>query len=211
MIMNMMKEKYESILKELKDELLVENTHECPKLEKIVVTMGTGTRNSDKTTLEALTRDLALITGQKPAICKARLSVSSFNKLRKGQIIGLKTTLRREKMWDFLGRFIHIASPQIRDFRGFKTKGDKQGSYTLGLDNQNMFLEVDDDKVNTVQGMYITFVTNVRKDRKVKDKVVSAEQACITLLTKLGLPFKKRIRKYVKIIHRFTQQNTKWN
>ncbi len=119
-----------------------------------------------------------MISGQKPIITKTKKAISNF-KLRENQIVGLKVTLRNQRMFDFLDRFCNIVSPRIRDFRGFKTKADGRGSYSLGLDDQQVFPEIELDEVKRVQGMNITFVTTAKND-----------EDCVELLRSFGFPFK---------------------
>lgn len=153
------------------------NIHQVPRLEKIVVNMGVSA-SLEKTALEDAARDLALITGRKPAICKAKHSVSNF-KLRKGQPIGCKVTLRRDAMYEFLDRLISAALPRIRDFRGLSTRQfDGRGNYTFGVADQTIFPEIDLDKVKRQQGMHITIVTTARTDQEALD-----------LLKLMGMPF----------------------
>jgi large subunit ribosomal protein L5 len=151
-----------------------------PKLEKIVVNMAFGI--VDKDTQKSVIEDLAKITGQKPALCAARKSISNF-KLREGMVIGAKVTLRGNRMYDFLDRFINIALPRIRDFRGVPNKGfDHRGNYTLGLKEQTIFPEIDLSRHGAPeQGMDITIVTTADTDEKAKE-----------LLTQLGMPFAGR-------------------
>ncbi len=153
------------------------NPHQVPRLEKIVVNMGVSA-SLEKTALEDAARDLALITGRKPAICRAKHSVANF-KLRKGQPIGCKVTLRRDAMYEFFDRLISAALPRIRDFRGLSTRQfDGRGSYTFGVGDQTIFPEIDLDKVKRQQGMDITIVTTARTDAEAFD-----------LLKLMGMPF----------------------
>ncbi|NGX44287.1 MAG: 50S ribosomal protein L5 [Candidatus Anoxychlamydiales bacterium] len=154
------------------------NRMEVPELKKIVISMGLKENERDKTSLELHTKELALLSGQKPIVTKAKKAISNF-KLREGQIIGLKVTLRKKKMYDFFDRFCNIVCPRIRDFRGFNEKADGRGSYNIGLDDQQSFPEVNLDQVKSQQGMNIAFVTTAKKDVD-----------CIKLLRKMGFPFK---------------------
>lgn len=155
------------------------NVMQIPKLQKIVVSMGVAEALKDKKALQDATKEITLITGQKPQVTKAKKSVANF-KLREGQSIGLKVTMRGKRMLDFFDRFNNVVSPRIRDFRGFDHKGDKQGNYSLGLSEQQMFPELNLDDVNRDQGMNITFVTSATNDEE-----------CFELLSLMGLPFKK--------------------
>ena len=154
------------------------NRMEVPELKKIVISMGLKENERDKTSLELHTKELALLSGQKPIVTKAKKAISNF-KLREGQIIGLKVTLRKKKMYDFFDRFCNIVCPRIRDFRGFNAKADGRGSYNIGLDDQQSFPEINLDQVKSQQGMNIAFVTSAKKDVD-----------CIKLLRKMGFPFK---------------------
>ncbi|MGC8990372.1 MAG: 50S ribosomal protein L5 [Verrucomicrobiia bacterium] len=153
------------------------NIHQVPRLEKIVVHMGVGS-SLEKTAVEDAARDLAMITGRRPVIDKSRKSVANF-KLRKGQPIGCHVTLRREVMYEFLDRLIATALPRIRDFRGLSVRAfDGRGSYSLGLDDQTIFPEIDLDKIKRHQGMDVTIVTTAETDEEAVD-----------LLRMLGMPF----------------------
>lgn len=153
------------------------NPYQVPRIEKIVVTMGVSA-SLEKTALDDAARDLALITGRKPAICKAKHSVANF-KLRKGQPIGCKVTLRRDAMYEFFDRLISAALPRIRDFRGLSPRQfDGRGNYTFGIADQTIFPEIDLDKVKRQQGMHITIVTTARTDAEALD-----------LLKLMGMPF----------------------
>ncbi len=176
-----LKEKYErEILPELKKTLGRENPMSIPRLEKIVVNMGVGKAIENKKRLEAAMTDLGLITGQKPVACKARKSVSNF-KLRENMEIGCKVTLRKERMYEFLDRLIHVVMPRIRDFRGLRTKLDGRGNYTMGLAEQSVFPEVDLDRLEFQQGMDICFVTSADTDGE-----------AFELLKSFGMPFRKK-------------------
>ena len=176
-----LKQKYqEQVVPALKQKYGITNPMVVPKLEKIVVNMAFGI--VDKDTQKSVIEDLAKITGQKPALCAARKSISNF-KLREGMVIGAKVTLRGSRMYDFLDRFINIALPRIRDFRGVPNKGfDHRGNYTLGLKEQTIFPEIDLSRHGAPeQGMDITIVTTADTDEKAKE-----------LLTQLGMPFAGR-------------------
>jgi large subunit ribosomal protein L5 len=151
-----------------------------PRLEKIVVSMGLGQAVSEKKRIDAAKKELALITGQCPIVCVARKSVSNF-KLRKGNDIGVKVTLRGARMYEFLDRLISIAIPRVRDFRGLDPNSfDGRGNFNMGLTEQTVFPEVDPDKVEFQQGMNIAFVTTAGHDTEARQ-----------LLTLLGVPFRK--------------------
>lgn len=175
-----LKEKYDGeIIAALREEFSYRNIMQVPRLEKIVVNMGVGDAIADAKLLDAAVAELALITGQKPVIRKARKSISNF-KLRAGVNIGCMVTLRGRFMWEFLDRLFNIAIPRIRDFRGLSPKAfDKFGNYTLGIREQTIFPEVDLDKVTRVRGMNVTFV--------VKNATTAEESRA--LLQKLGMPF----------------------
>jgi LSU ribosomal protein L5P len=174
-------EKYKNeIRKKLAEELNL-NIMEVPRIEKIVVHVGWGKEAvEDPKSLEIVAQDLALITGQKPLITRARKSVAQF-KLRKGTPIGLKVTLRKKRAYDFLERLIHFALPRVRDFRGLPKSGfDGRGSYNFGLDDHTAFPEIDIDKVQRVFGMDITIVTSAKND-----------ELAYRLLSALGFPFER--------------------
>lgn len=177
--MSRLKKRYEE---EVKPALLkkfgYENPMMVPRLQKIVVSMGIAEAAKDKNAVQDLTRELSEITGQKPIVTRAKKAISNF-KLRKGQVVGLKVTMRGNRMYDFLHRFCNIASPRIRDFHGFPVKCDGRGSYSLGLEDQLIFPELNLDLVKRPQGMNITFVTSAATDDE-----------CIELLRLLGIPFK---------------------
>lgn len=176
-----LKQKYqEQVVPALKQKYGITNPMVVPKLEKIVVNMAFGI--VDKDTQKSVIEDLAKITGQKPALCAARKSISNF-KLREGMVIGAKVTLRGNRMYDFLDRFVNIALPRIRDFRGVPNKGfDHRGNYTLGLKEQTIFPEIDLSRHGAPeQGMDITIVTTADTDEKAKE-----------LLSQLGMPFAGR-------------------
>jgi len=174
-------EKYvKEIAPELKNELELGNVMGIPRIEKVIISMGLGRNIADKKMLPAAERELTMICGQKPLVCKARKSVSNF-KLRQGYDIGLKVTLRRRRMYEFLDRLISVAIPRIRDFRGLNPNSfDGRGNYNMGITEQTIFPEVDPDKVEYQQGMNLTFVTSAANDA-----------AARLLLVKLGLPFRK--------------------
>jgi large subunit ribosomal protein L5 len=166
------------VKKELQEKFQYNNPMKIPHIEKVVINMGIAEISKEKNAIQDCVEELSLISGQKPILCKAKKSVANF-KLREGQIIGMKVTLRGERMYDFMDRFFNIVAPRIRDFRGFNAKGDSRGNYTLGLDNQQIFPELNLDKVKRDQGMHVTFVTSAETDEE-----------CIELLRLMGLPFK---------------------
>lgn len=178
--MSRLKKRYiEEIRKSLKQTFSIENEMCIPELKKIVISMGVAEALKDKNVMQDCIKELTLISGQKPIVTRAKKSISNF-KLREGQAIGLKVTLRRNRMYDFFDRFANIVSPRIRDFRGFKKKGQGQGSYSFGISDQQIFPELNLDDVKREQGMNITFVTSTTK-----------EEECIELLRQLGFPFKR--------------------
>jgi large subunit ribosomal protein L5 len=153
---------------------------QVPKLDKIVINMGVGRATQQPSLLEGAVADLTAIAGQKPVITKAKTSIAGF-KLREGQAIGTKVTLRGDRMWEFLDRLIAVAIPRIRDFRGLPAHSwDGRGNYTFGLSDQTVFPEIDYDKVDTPRGMDITIVTTATTDDAGK-----------ALLDAFGFPFKK--------------------
>src|ERR1700754_770712 len=175
-----LKTKYrEDIAGKLREEFSYENVMQIPGLVKIVVNMGVGDAARDSKLIEGAIRDLATITGQKPAVTKARKSIAQF-KLREGQPIGAHVTLRGDRMWEFLDRTLSLALPRIRDFRGLSPKqSDGRGNYTCGLTEQVMFHEIDQDKIDRVRGMDITVVTTATNDAEGR-----------ALLRHFGFPFK---------------------
>lgn len=177
--MSRLKQRYlEKVKPELQKKFEYTNAMKVPALLKIVINMGIAEASKDKNHIQDCVKELTAISGQKPIITKARKAISNF-KLREGQPIGIKVTLRGTRMYDFLDRFCNIASPRIRDFRGFPTKCDGRGNYTLGLDDHQVFTELNLDEVKRTQGMHITFVTSAATDDE-----------CVELLRLLGLPFK---------------------
>ena len=174
-----LKEKYENeIKKALHDKYGYSSSMEIPGLDKIVVNIGVGEATQDAKKLEEAVAELAQITGQKPVITHAKKSIASF-KLREGQAIGCKVTLRGIRMWDFLDKLVSIALPRVRDFRGVsKNAFDGRGNYTLGVKEQLIFPEIDYDKVAKVRGMDVVIVTTAKTDKE-----------AYTLLELLGMPF----------------------
>ena len=152
------------IAPQLRDELGIDNVMRTPRLEKIVVNVGLGEAINDSKALEGAMRDLAIITGQKPRVNRARKSIASF-KLREGMPIGCKVTLRGDRMWEFFDRLLSVALPRVRDFRGLKpTSFDGRGNYTFGLTEQLVFPEIDYDDIDAVRGMDITLVMKAEDD-----------------------------------------------
>ncbi|NLJ16989.1 MAG: 50S ribosomal protein L5 [Clostridiales bacterium] len=151
---------------------------EVPKLNKIVVNVGCGEAKENQKIIENVVNDISLITGQKPVICRARKSVANF-KLREGQVIGVKVTLRGENMYEFLDRFFNVALPRVRDFRGINGNSfDGRGNYSVGIKEQLIFPEIEYDKVDAVRGMDISIITTAKTDEEAKE-----------LLSLLGAPF----------------------
>ena len=168
------------IVPRLKEEFGYANIHQVPMVSKVVVNMGLGEATQNSKLVEVAMGELAVITGQKPAIRRAKKSVSNF-RLREGQAIGASVTLRRDRMWEFLDRLLNVALPRVRDFGGLSPKAfDGRGNYTLGVRDQTIFPEVDYDAVEKVTGMNVTLVTTASTDAESK-----------SLLTHLGVPFRK--------------------
>ncbi|MES2344381.1 MAG: 50S ribosomal protein L5 [Chlamydiota bacterium] len=178
--MSRLKQKYKNeVRKALQEKFAYANSMLVPQLKKIVISMGIAEAIKDKNAIQDCTKELALLSGQKPIVTRSKKSIANF-KLREGQAVGLKVTLRRERMYDFMDRFCNIVSPRIRDFRGFPEKGDGRGSYSLGLEDQQIYPEINLDEVKRTQGMNISFVTSAETDEE-----------CYELLKLLGLPFKR--------------------
>ena len=177
-----LKERYRNeIVGELQKQFEFANPMQVPRLVKIVVNMGVGEAARDSKLIEGAIADLTAITGQKPQVTKARKSIAQF-KLREGQPIGAHVTLRGDRMWEFLDRLLSIALPRIRDFRGLNPKQfDGNGNYTFGLNEQSMFHEINQDKIDRVRGMDITIVTTATTDEEGR-----------SLLKQLGFPFKEK-------------------
>jgi large subunit ribosomal protein L5 len=176
-----LKQKYRAeITKTLTEEFKFTNPHQVPGLVKIVVNTGVGEAARDSKVIDGAVKDLTLITGQKPQVTKARKSIAQF-KLREGMPIGAHTTIRGDRMWEFLDRLLSVALPRIRDFRGLSPRQfDGRGNYTFGLNEQAMFYEIDQDKTDRVRGMDITVVTTATTDDEGR-----------ALLRRLGFPFKE--------------------
>lgn len=176
----LMKRYFDEIQGALGGDLGIGNKLAVPRLTKVVVSMGLGKALQEKKRLETAAKDLAMITGQKPVICKAKKSVSNF-KLREGYDIGAKVTLRGRRMYEFVDRLINVAVPRTRDFRGLSPASfDGHGNYSMGVAEQTIFPEIDIDKVEFFQGMNITFVTSAANDADARQ-----------LLIMLGMPFRK--------------------
>jgi large subunit ribosomal protein L5 len=176
-----LKQRYRDEIKPaLRDQFSYGNVMQIPGVVKVVVNMGVGDAAKDSKLIEGAVRDLGAITGQKPIVTKARKSIAQF-KLREGMPIGAHTTLRGDRMWEFLDRLVTIALPRIRDFRGLSPKQfDGNGNYTFGLTEQSMFHEIDQDRIDRVRGMDITVVTTAKNDDEGR-----------ALLKALGFPFKE--------------------
>jgi large subunit ribosomal protein L5 len=171
---------YDSVIKELKDELKLANINQVPKLEKIVVNVGLGKAKDDKKVLEVATNTLRKITGQQPIQTKAKKSIASF-KLREGNVIGLKVTLRGDKMYEFMDRFINLILPRLRDFHGVSAKAfDKSGNFSVGITEQSVFPELKFDETTTPHGLQAVFVINAHNPEHSR-----------LLLEKFGMPFEK--------------------
>jgi large subunit ribosomal protein L5 len=169
----------DEVRKELKTKFEYANTMLVPELKKVVISMGIAEATKDKNAVQDCIKEITLLSGQKPITTKAKKSIANF-KLREDQAIGLKVTLRKKRMYDFFDRFCNIVSPRIRDFRGFPVKCDGQGNYSIGIEEQIIFPEINLDDVKRTQGMNITFVTTAKSDAE-----------CLELLKMLGFPFIK--------------------
>ena len=176
-----LKQRYvDEILPQLRGEFGYPNVMQVPTVTKVVVNMGVGDAARDSKLIEGAIRDLAAITGQRPAVSRARKSIAQF-KLREGMPIGARVTLRGDRMWEFLDRLLTIALPRIRDFRGLSPRQfDGKGNYTFGLTEQSVFHEVDQDRIDRVRGMDVTLVTTAKTDDEGR-----------ALLRHLGFPFKE--------------------
>ncbi len=177
--MSKLQEKYK---KEIRPSLMKQhekkNIHEVPVLKKIVISMGLAEALKDKNALEKHSKELMFLSGQKPIVTKSKKAISNF-KLREGQEIGLKVTLRGKRMYYFFEKFCHIVCPRIPDFRGFSKKCDGRGTYNVGIQDQQIFPEINLDEVQRAQGMNFAFVTSAKTD-----------EDCVALLTQMGFPFK---------------------
>lgn len=176
-----LREKYNNEVKNaLNEKFQYKSVMEVPKLEKIVINMGLGDAKDNTKVIQVAVSELATIAGQQPVVTKAKKSVANF-KLRAGMPIGTKVTLRGEKMYEFLDRFVNIALPRVRDFRGVNPNAfDGRGNYTLGIKEQLIFPEIEYDKVDKVRGMDITFVTTAKSDEEARE-----------LLRLMGMPYSK--------------------
>lgn len=179
--MNELKQIYlEEIVPSMMEKFEYDSVMEVPKLEKIVINMGVGDAVSNAKVLDSAVEELSLIAGQRPVITRAKKSIAGF-RLREGMPIGVKATLRGERMYEFLQKLIRVALPRVRDFRGVSNKSfDGRGNYTLGIKEQLIFPEIDYDKVNKIRGMDIVIVTTSNTDEEARE-----------LLAQLGMPFKR--------------------
>ena len=164
----------------LQEKFAYKNPMQIPRLKKIIISMGMAEPSKDKHLIEYCLEDLKKLSGQKAIATKSKKAISNF-KLREGQVIGAKVTLRGHRMYDFMYRFEHICAPKLPDFRGFKKKADGRGSYSLGIKDQTIIPEIDLDKVKCHQGMNITFVTSADTDEE-----------CVELLRLMGMPLKAK-------------------
>ncbi|HIE33222.1 MAG TPA: 50S ribosomal protein L5 [Thermodesulfobacteriaceae bacterium] len=176
-----LKEYYqETVVPKLREKFGYRNLFEVPKLEKICVNMGLGAAVQEPKLIDEALEELAIIAGQRPKVCRARKSIAAF-KLRAGMPIGVMVTLRKDRMYDFLTRLIHVALPRVRDFRGLPRRGfDGRGNYTLGIDDHTIFPEIDPNKVGRIKGMNITIVTSAETDEEAYE-----------LLKLMGMPFRR--------------------
>jgi len=171
----------ETVMPQLTKEFDYANVMQVPRVDKIVVNIGIGEAKDNDKALDAAVGDVTTITGQKPQLVKAKKSVAAF-KLRAGQTVGIKTTLRGRRMWYFLDKLLNVALPRIRDFRGVSPDGfDGRGNYSLGMREQVVFPEIDYDKIDKLRGLEVSIVTTARSDDEAR-----------SLLTRLGMPFRKR-------------------
>jgi len=176
-----LREHYQKVVKpKLVERFGYKNIHQIPKVEKIAVNMGLSEATQNPKIVDQALEELAMITGQRPKVCRARKSIAGF-KLRKGMPIGVMVTLRGKRMYDFLARLINIALPRLRDFKGLPRSGfDGRGNYTLGLSDHTIFPELDASKVEKVKGMSITIVTTAKTDEEAYE-----------LLKEMGMPFRR--------------------
>lgn len=175
---NLLKHYREKVVPEMMKKFNFKNVMETPKLEKININVGVGAATADQKLIDTTVKEIEAITGQKPAVVKAKKSVSNF-KLREGVNIGVKVTLRNARMYEFLERFINVAIPRIRDFRGLSDKSfDGRGNYSIGIKEQIIFPEINVDNVSRISGMDLTFVTSARTDEE-----------SFEMLKAFGLPF----------------------
>lgn len=164
-----LREHYDAVIrKDLQEQFKYANIMQIPRLEKIVLNMGVGEAAQDSKKIEGAIADLTAITGQKPVVTHAKISIAAF-KLREGQAVGVKVTLRKDRMYEFMDRLVTIALPRVRDFRGISGKSfDGRGNYALGLKEQIVFPEIDYDRVDRIRGMDIVFVTTAKTDEECK-------------------------------------------
>src|SRR3972149_321314 len=162
----------------LEERFKYKNTMLIPELKKIIISMGIAEATKDKNAIQDCLKEMAMLSGQKAVLTRSRKAISNF-KLREGQAIGVKVTLRKKRMYDFFDRFCNIVAPRIRDFRGFSKKCDGNGNFSLGIQEQQIFPEINIDEIKRAQGMNITFVTSAKTD-----------QECNELLQLLGFPYK---------------------
>jgi large subunit ribosomal protein L5 len=179
MMKTRLQEHYESkVRSKLTEDFGYDNPHRIPRLEKIVINVGVGEASREPKMLDSVVEAVTAISGQRPLVNKARKAISNFA-LREGMPVGVSVTLRRDNMYEFLDRFINIAVPRVRDFRGLSTRSfDGRGNYTIGIKEQVIFPEVDYDRIQKVHGMDVTFVTSTDKDEE-----------AIALLREMGMPF----------------------
>jgi large subunit ribosomal protein L5 len=171
----------DTVMQQMTKEFDYGNVMQVPRLDKVVVNVGIGEAKDNDKALDAAVGDVTTITGQKPQLVKAKKSVAAF-KLREGQTVGIKTTLRGRRMWYFLDKLLNVALPRIRDFRGVNPDGfDGRGNYSLGLREQVVFPEIDYDKIDKLRGLEVAIITTARTDDEAR-----------SLLTRLGMPFRKR-------------------
>lgn len=178
--MSRLKERYQSeVVPSLRERFDYKNVNEVPRVQKIVINMGVGEATGDSKALDAAMEELALITGQRPAVTRARKSVANF-KLREGMAIGCKVTLRGQRMYEFLDKLISVSLPRIRDFRGLSPRSfDGRGNYSVGLKEQLIFPEISYDKISQTRGMDVVVVTSAKSDEE-----------ALELLRALGMPFR---------------------
>ncbi|ADW16975.1 LSU ribosomal protein L5P [Desulfobulbus propionicus DSM 2032] len=181
-MMGTLKEQYENELKSaLQKSLAISNVMEIPRIEKIVLNMGLGDAVQNPKVVEKAAHELTLIAGQKAVVTRAKKSIATF-KLREGMPIGARVTLRKDRMYDFLAKLIHIALPRVRDFRGISFKGfDGRGNFSMGVTEHIIFPEIDYDKIDQIRGLNITIVTSSKTDEGAK-----------ALLDAIGMPFRKK-------------------
>ena len=180
MTQRLKKQYVESIVPKLAEQFKYKNTHEVPKIEKIVINRGIGSASQNQKSVDAALKELGMIAGQKGIIPRSKKAISGF-KIREEMPVGVTVTLRGERMYGFLDRLVHLALPRVRDFQGISQKSfDKHGNYSLGLEEQLMFPEIEYDKIDQVRGMDISIVTTAKK-----------QEEGLALLKEFGLPFKK--------------------